>query len=75
MALMKKTADGTVFANTFDIPQRNEVGIFAGVYNVADVLSLGTLDGERVLLLNDDGIERAGVRIIHTDEKWNQKED
>lgn len=72
MALAKRTEKGTVFANTFRT--KDEVGLFMGIYHVASVVSLGTLDGELVLLINDDSIERASVRILHTDKEWNPKE-
>jgi len=75
MATMKKTKDGTVFAATFEIASRDEVGIVVGIYSVADIASIETLGNERVLLINDDGVEIAGVRIVHTDNHWNPKED
>lgn len=76
MALMKKTGQGTVFAATFDDKDKygTHVGLFAGIYDKGNVLSIESFNGELVIMLNDDAIDELGINVIHTDMQWNIKE-
>ena len=76
MSLMKKTEHGTVFATTFDEKDNlgTHVGMLVGIYNKPNVLTVECFNGELVVMLNDDAIEELGIKVIHTDAKWNVKE-
>lgn len=77
MAVMKKTGQGTVFANTFE--DRDDggthVGIFAGVYGRGGIVTVESFNGELVVMLNDDAIDELGINVIHTDMQWNIKDE
>lgn len=67
--LMRKTWVGTVAA------RHEDRGISFGLYGMPSIGSLECHNGELVLLLNDEQLERHKVKVVHTDGNWRAKED